>query len=229
MAYKKASNLNFIEGTIHTVAEIGIENMRTKHVAEYAEYSEATMYRMFPTKEILLRDTFLYIDRQISQLVTGSPFMRSPGRVSYDAGMYAVWRRVYRYLLEHREETIFLIRYRYSSLYTDEVRRMRQVYNGGFDSVNAVFEKKYGKTACTYSEFMLNYIFEMTLSFAEKVINGSIKDTPDTEDTVWLAVSSAVNAWSQKCGGVVPDEGQGVEKTQQAGLAGAFVAAAAAR
>ena len=55
VAYRRASDEIFIEGTIKTVAAIGIENMRTKHVADYAGFTEATMFRRFPSKEILLR------------------------------------------------------------------------------------------------------------------------------------------------------------------------------
>lgn len=42
VAYKRSSDEIFIKGTIKTVAEIGIENMRTKHVADYAGFTEAT-------------------------------------------------------------------------------------------------------------------------------------------------------------------------------------------
>lgn len=193
MAYRRASDEIFIEGTIKTVAEIGIENMRTKHVADYAGFTEATMYRLFPTKTILLRDAFLSVDKKISDILTQSSFIRNPEKTPFELGVYAVWRKVYRYLIEHSEETLFLIRYRYSSLYTEEVRNMRQANNGGFDRAYAVFEKHYGENAHSYRGFLINYIFEMTLAFAEKVITGKIEDSEAAEESVWLAVSSAVD------------------------------------
>lgn len=61
MAYRRSSDEIFIEGTIKIVAAIGIENIRTKQVADYAGFTEQTMYRRFSSKEILLRETFLYI------------------------------------------------------------------------------------------------------------------------------------------------------------------------
>lgn len=188
----------FIEGTIQTVAEIGIENMRTKHVADYAGFSEATMFKRFPSKEILLRDTFLYIDGQVSDILTQSAFLRNPGSVPLELGLYATWRKVYRYLVEHREEAIYLIRYRYSSLYTDEVRNMRQAYNGGFDSAYDALEKYFGNEMKACRGFLVNYIFEMTLGFAERVITGKIEDNQDTEDIAWLAISGAVKSWVRK-------------------------------
>ena len=205
MAYKRSSDEIFIKGTIKTVAEIGIENMRTKHVADYAGFTEATMYRRFSTKEILLRDAFLSVDKKISAVLTQSAFIRNPEKTPFELGVYAVWHKVYRYLIEHREETIFLIRYRYSSLYTEEVRNMRQAYNGEFDKAYEVFEKRFGKTEHFYRGFLINYIFEMTLGFAEKIITGKIEDDKDTEERIWLAVSSAVKSWTLQQEAVIED------------------------
>ncbi|MBQ0037240.1 MAG: helix-turn-helix transcriptional regulator [Clostridiales bacterium] len=182
MAYRRAFDEIFIAGTIKTVAEIGIENMRTKHVAEYAGFSEATMYRRFPTKEILLRETFLYIDKQVSSILTQSAFIRNPDDTPFELAIYATCRKVYRYLIDHKEETVFLVRYRYSSLYTDEIRSMRQAYNGGFSKVYELFEMRYGLSAHRFYSFLINYIFEMTLCFAEKTLTEDLKTirTPST-------------------------------------------------
>lgn len=195
MAYKRASDEIFIEGAVKTVAEVGIENMRTKHVADYAGFTEATMYRRFPSKEILLREAFLYIDKKISDILTQSSYIRNPGDTPFGLAVYAIWHEVFRYLTGHKEETIFLIRYRYSSLYTEEVRSKRQAYNGGFDEAYAVFEKHFGSSDRSYRGFLINYIFEMTLCFAEKIIAGKLEDNEDTEQGIWLAVSSAVKSW----------------------------------
>ena len=216
MANKRAYDEMFIEGTIKTVSEIGIENMRTKHVAEYAGFSEATMFKKFPSKEILLRDTFLYIDKRVSDLLTQSSFLRNPGNVPVELGFYATWRRIYRYLVEHKEETIFLIRYRYSSLYTDEVRNMRQAYSGRLDRVYDALEGYIGNVMPARRVFLANYIFEMTLGFAEKVITGKIEDSQDTEDLAWLAISGAAKSWARKQGKNQPADGQRVAPVLQA-------------
>ena len=216
MAHKRAFDEMFIEGAVQTVARIGIENMRTKHVADYAGFSEATMFRRFPTKEILLRDTFLYIDRYISDILMQSAFIRNPDSIPLELGFYAAWHRIYRYLVDHGEETIFLIRYRYSSLYTDEVRGMRQAYNGGLDRIYEAFEKNYGVKNNTYRSFLPAYIFEMTLGCAEKIITGKIEDTQEAEDLAWLAVSGAVESLAQKQEGNRSGEKQRSVKVQLA-------------
>lgn len=198
MAYKRAFDELFIEGTVRRVAEVGIENTRTKDVAEYAGFSEATMFRRFPTKDILLRETFLCIDKKVSSILTQNVNILDPANASFEFAVYTIWRKVFRHLIENRSETLFLIRYRYSSLYTEEVRSKRQAYNGGFDRAYEIFEKYYGTSDHSYRGFLINYIFEMTLCFAEKIITGRIEDSRETEQDIWLAVSSAVMALTAK-------------------------------
>ena len=193
VAYRRASDEIFIKGTIKAVAELGIENMRTKHVADYAGFTEATMYRRFSSKEILLREAFLYTDKKISDILTQSSYIRKPDDTPFELAIYAIWHKVFRYLVGHKEETIFLIRYRYSSLYTEEVRSKRQAYNGGFDKAYAVFEKHLGCSDHSYRGFLINYIFEMTLCFAEKIVTDLLEDTEETERIIWMCVMNSVN------------------------------------
>ncbi len=214
MAYKRAFDEIFIEGTIQTVAEIGIENTRTKNVADYAGFSEATMYRRFPSKEILLRETFLYIDKQISSFLTQSSFIRNPEENSFEHGIYGIWHKLYRYLIEHKEETLFLIRYRYSSLYTDEVRKLQQAYNGGFNQVYKTLDNYFGSENQEYRDFLINYIFEITLCFAGRIIEGRAEDDDDTECGVWLAVSNSVKSWTRQQGEQKKDDEQRVAAAQ---------------
>ena len=75
---------------------------------------------------------------------------------------------------------------------------MRQAYNGGFDRAYQVLEKFYGNNIGTYRGFMVNYIFEMTLCFCEKIISGKIEDSPETEYSIWLAVNNSVKSWTGK-------------------------------
>lgn len=189
---KKAYENLFIEGTIVKVAESGLENLRTKTVADYAGFSEATLFRIFKTKEGLLEEAFLFVDRRLSDLVTKTDFHQKP----LEDVLYKIWYEVYRHLVENREETLFLIRYRYSSLYTKDVRKKRQAYNGAFDEVYSILADEFGTPDGTYRGFLLNYIFELTLFFAEKVIHGCVKDTKDTEDKIWKVVLNAAKIFT---------------------------------
>lgn len=192
MAIKKSSDAKFVEGAIRITAEVGIENLRTKQVADYAGFSEATLFRAFPSKENLLRHAFLHVDKEISDILISNSYLFNSEEMSFDQAVFTVWRKIYRRLIEEKEETLFLIRYRYSSLYNDDVRANRQAYNGSFEGAYDIIEQNMGSMTNSYRGFLLNYIFEMTLCFAEKIVTGRIQDAPDTERVIWAAISSAV-------------------------------------
>lgn len=192
MAYKRAFDDMFIKSAVYIVADVGIENTRTKDIASRTGFTEATMYRAFPTKEILLQEAFLYIDKQISDIATQSDYMLHPDKTPFDLAIYAIWHKIYRHLIENPEETLFLIRYRYSSLYTDEVRKRREAYNGSMDKVYAAFERELGKTPGMSWQLFINNIFEVTLCFAEKIITGRLEDTAETEDGIWTIAMSPI-------------------------------------
>lgn len=192
MTSRRSSDEIFIEGTIKIVAAIGIENIRTKQVADYAGFTEQTMYRRFSSKEILLRETFLYIDKKVSSILTQSAYIRKPNDAPFELVAYAIWHKVYRYLINHREETLFLIRYRYSSLYTDEVRNMREAYNGGLDNACNVFEQNLGELGGMSWQTLIANIFELTLCYAEKIITGRLEDTKEMERSIWTVVINSI-------------------------------------
>lgn len=197
MAYKRASNEMFIEGAIKTVAAVGIENTRTKDVAEYAGFSEATLFRHYPTKEALLKAAFLYVDKQLSNILTTSKYIRNPDGTPFQDVLHQIWREVFQYLLDNPEETIFLIRYRYSALYTNEVRSQREAYNGAFVNAYKAFEGHFGQNRHSYQGFLINYIFELTLCFAEKIVQNKVVNTPEVELLLWRAINAAVRELMQ--------------------------------
>lgn len=191
---KKAFNELFIEGAIDCVARLGIENTRTKMIADYTGFSEATLFRAFGTKDGILESAFLYVDKRISDILIKSDLTKATSNEEFETKLRAVWHAVYRHLIDFEKETLFLIRYRYSSLYTMEVRSKRMAYTGGFDKANYIFEKFFGNIPASYRGFFISYIFEMTLCFAEKVITGRIEDNSLTERQAWNAVFAAVKS-----------------------------------
>ena len=192
MANKKAFNELFMDATVKTVAKYGIENTRTKDVAACTGFSEATMYRSFPTKEDLLRETFLHTEHKVSDIFMNSDLIRGTGTASFGEKVHKVWHLIYRYLIEHKEDAAYLIRYRYSSFYTAEVRSKRRAYNGSFDRAYDVFEKHFGYSVYSYRGFLINFVFEMTLCFAEKVVTGRVRDSEEMEVRLWSAISGAI-------------------------------------
>ena len=194
MGCKRAFAEIFIDSTVCCVAESGIENLRTKDVSLQSGFTEATMYRLFSTKDELLRTSFLTIDKRVSDIVTKNIYIRNPDQTPFDLAMYAMWHRVYRYLIEHGKETVFMIRYRYSSYYTEEIRNSRELYNGAMDQVYETFERELGAGAETDWAVRLDSAFDLMLCCAERIVTGQAADSDETELGIWNVVSNAMKA-----------------------------------
>lgn len=187
----KATKELFLEKTIQAVAQVGMENLRTKMVADFAGFSEATMFRFFPDKDSMLCETFLEVDRRVSEVFLndfdGDEFAHRPaGEILHDN-----WLRMYSYLISHKEETLYLIRFRYSALYTDRIRARRMAYNGAFEKPYECLLKVGVLGKETYRGFLINYLFEMTLCFAEKIVSGRLANSPEMEEQMWKAIYAA--------------------------------------
>lgn len=187
-----SQKMRYYDATIKMVYKLGLESLRTKHIACEAGYSEASMYGLFKCKEDILRETFFEVDRRLSSILLESPLVDRMEELGFLNAAEQIWREVYRYLLEHKEETIFLIRYRYSAYYNEEIRNQRMSYNGSYDKVYDVTDKYLGKTSIYYRGFLVGWMFEVTLCMAERVIMGHMKDTQELQDNLWLMIKAAV-------------------------------------
>lgn len=183
----------FIDATIHKVAELGLENLRTRLIASEVDMSEASMFLYFGNKEGILRETFLEVDRRFFNVFLKS--FRLSNQIENMApsaeSFHWVWREIYRYLISKPDETLFAIRYRYSSYYTPEVRAQQQVYNSSLGQLYPMIDTQSGEMNHYFVDFFLNYVLELTLSFAEKIINGYLADTPETEEFLWKTIEQA--------------------------------------
>lgn len=68
--------VSFIDATIKIVAQVGLENLRTKQIAAESGMSEATMYTHFGSKEEILNATFLTLDRRFRILFRKTKWYR---------------------------------------------------------------------------------------------------------------------------------------------------------
>lgn len=187
-----AQRERFIDATIHKVAELGLENLRTKHIAAEVDMSEASMFLYFGNKEGILREAFFEVDRRLSNLLLRSDHIiyEITDMASFIEAAHLLWCDVFRYLIENRDQTLFTIRYRYSAYYTPEVRARRQAHNGAFDKIYKVLGEQFHEENHFYEGFLVNYLFEVTLSFAEKIINGYMNDTPEVEELIWNGIKN---------------------------------------
>lgn len=188
MARKKAFDEMFLNATVMTAADVGIEFLRTKQVAELAGFSEATLFRAFETKEDLLCSTFLWIDRELMQILNMIGEARGEDGCVPPNALQTVWERLCGHLFSRRERAKYWIRFRYSSLYTDEIKEKREQCNS---DVREALSKTFGGLTAEQTEMLLQYVLEMTVFLAEKSDCEQVSELQQTQSCIWAAASAA--------------------------------------
>ncbi len=160
----------FIEGVISQVAERGIENLRTKNIAVCGDRSESTMYNYFKGKNDMLVSAYEYADR-----IAADSIVQALGKKHDNAEslIYHIWKSLFTCFIDNRDMTIFMIRFRYSSYYTEEVRSRRYICSEKMKDRLQMLEDEYDLFRKAGAEMMVNSLEESALYFAEKIISGN--------------------------------------------------------
>ncbi len=186
----------FLESVVKEVADCGLENLRTKKIAQRAGYSEAMMFRYFNSKDEMLRQAFLVVDARVSALLTNGDYLdrlnASNEADDFEAIAREAWEKIFHYLLDTPYDTLYLLRFRYCALYDEEIRSQRKAYQGAFDKYYEAISKKLGVPVQSNPGFILNYTFELTLCLAEKIVSGRITNSAEVEDRLWATIKAAI-------------------------------------
>jgi len=150
-------------------------------------FSEGALFRRFPTKTALLDATFLYVLRKWKQYIY-PVFMTS----HYDDLIVSEnprkrWFNFLEYMTQHHEETLFYLRYRFSSYFTKDMRKRFSAYYGGISSDGS------GGILEDHSDLYLLGMVDMTACSAEHVINGSVSDVVRFGEMTWESVKNILS------------------------------------
>lgn len=183
---------------IELTAKNGLENVGIRDLASSLNLSVAAMYRHFESRDDLASQTFLQLDKKLTDFALEASVFTDPDAEFTEEDLREIWSDMFHYLLDNKEETLFVLRYRYSGLYTPEVRAQRVVYSGACDQAIKKMLTVYGKETELYPGFLINEFFELTLSFAEKVHAGKLTYSTELEDRLWTMICAMARTLSTK-------------------------------
>jgi AcrR family transcriptional regulator len=187
----------YIDETIEVTAERGLENVTVRRIAGKAGVSEAALYRHFEGKDDLVNESFLTIDKEVSELFLESFYANSYTGKDFEETLRLVWNDVFSFMLKEKSKTLFLIRYRFSSLFTDEVRKKRLINSERFTPVCRALAEKLGGSEEYYRNYAISYIFEVTILFSEKILLGRLAYSKELEDSLWQFLLNIIKNFSE--------------------------------
>lgn len=180
-----------IEGTIHTIAERGLDKTTTKALSVAAGgCNEVYIYRLFDGKEDLLSKAFSTLDEELLQTTLELMPLLTEANKSVRERFWTAFCSLWRFMLNNKERCIAFIRYYYSPYferYSAEEHRVR--YEGFVDQTRPFFRED------AHVWMIIGYIFSVMMDFAAKVFSGSLEDSDDTSEHVFRVVYEGIKQY----------------------------------
>lgn len=186
--------LQMLEATMDIVAEKGLEGFSMKQVSNRIGVSEALLYKYFDTKDNLLYQCFLLVNREIAGLFVGVKTPAAwniPGRIRF---VHQQWERYFRFMVGNGSRSLFYYAYR-DSAYLQSIL-MKNNADVAHDMqpfmqlTHGVVDGKLRSGIPT--DYMWLFLLESTGAFVKNAIRDNLPMEEIDVDSIWLLVSSGL-------------------------------------
>lgn len=181
---KKAERQAKIKDAVRAiVAEKGMDGFSIRQAAERTNINEALIYRDFGTKDQLLDICYQNVQDEIAEIYTVlGPLDLSTPELTYVA-MKDMWMKSFQYLLDHKENALFIRNYRESSyreklLISGQQRKPKYFFEAR-DKFALVLPKGID-IRCAWI-----YILDVSLEFAVHMLKGELESDPEHIQLTW--------------------------------------------
>lgn len=176
-----------IQGTVETVAALGLENTTTNAICKTCGVNVAYIYRFFSDKEDLIAKAFGVVDTQFLEQILDNYTVLNYESIDYEARCHVLFMKCWDYLMAHPKEITFYVRYYYSSSFQKYAcaEHMRR-YIGLFDKMKTAFPDTVDVKT------VLHHILDTLLSEATKQINSPSEDSNTAATKTFFLIFSVV-------------------------------------
>ncbi len=176
-----------IQGTVETVAALGLENTTTNAICKTCGVNVAYIYRFFSDKEDLIAKAFGVVDTQFLEQILANYTVLNYESIDYEARCHVLFMKCWDYLMAHPKEITFYVRYYYSSSFQKYAcaEHMRR-YIGLFDKMKTAFPDTVDVKT------VLHHILDTLLSEATKQINSPSEDSNTAATKTFFLIFSVV-------------------------------------
>ncbi len=179
-----------IQGTIETVATLGLENTTTNAICQTCGINVAYIYRFFADKEDMIAKAFEAVDTEFLELILRNYTVLHYESIDYESRCRVLFMKCWDYLMECPEKLIFYVRYYYSSSF------QKYACEDHMERYAALFEKM--KTAFPESvdvRMVLHHILNTLLVEAMKQISNPREDGGIAAAKSFLLIFSVVRSY----------------------------------
>lgn len=197
------TKMRIIFATMKAVRQYGLEGVRIQNVSQLADISPGALYRYFGSKDQMIEECFTYVDKQTAAIfdhLTLNPLTMLSDPMG---AVKSLWLPYFRFWTSHPDETIFYHRFRDSSFFPKYNKTRDLTYFNTFIRMVRLFKKIFPPLDQINQDLLWLHVLTSTVMYAKYVVEGVLPNTPETEDTIFLLLTTGLSGYLK------PDSAEG--------------------
>lgn len=184
-----------LHATMKAVRQYGLDGTRIQNISELAGISPSAIYRYFDSKDQLMLDCFTYVDKQAAALFEHVKF--NPLLLLTDpmGAVKSLWLPYFRFWVAHPDETIFYHRFRDSASFSIYDENRDSSYFSSFAGMVHAFMATFPRLRQINQDLLWHHVLTSTVMYAKFVVEGSIPNNEETEDTIFQFLSVGLSGY----------------------------------
>lgn len=179
-----------IDGTIHVIAQDGLDKASTKRIGIATSVNEAYIYRIFEDKEDMFAKAFDTLDDELVAKVLAHVEIMYMEEMEYEMRSRFFFSAIWKLLIGNRDKCLTYVRYYYSPYFKN---RSAEAHKARFRPVVQKFSEAFIGEADVW--MILNHILNVMLDFAVKVHNGAMPDNDDYSEHVFRVIYRSIEQY----------------------------------
>lgn len=195
MAALDDTRTRIIFAAMKAVRQYGLEGVRIQNVSELAGISPGALYRHFESKDQLLVECFIYIDRQAAAIFDHLKFNPLMMLTDPMGAVKSLWLPYFRFWVAHPDETIFYHRFRDSAFFPEYDKSRDVTYFNSFVGIVRVFRRIFPSLVEMNQDLLWLHVLTSTVMYAKYVVEGILPDNQETEETVFQLLTTGLSGY----------------------------------
>ena len=179
-----------VGGTIHVIANEGLDKASTKQIGLAAAINEAYIYRCFAHKEDMFAKVFDVLDEELFTETMKHVDVMYCKEMDYEARCRLYFFAVWNFLLNDRDKCLTYVRYYYSNYFS---KHSTHTHHQRFAPLISKFKDAFRDEADVW--MILNHILNVMLDFAVKVHNGQMSKEDNYAEHVFRVIYASVKQY----------------------------------
>ncbi len=186
------TNTRILRAAMKGVRLYGLEGVRIQNIAELAGLTSGALYRHFDSKDMLMWECFIMIDRQVSALFDHLEIDTQAMLTNPTETINSLWLPYFRFWTSHPDETVFYHRFRDSASFPKCAKTRDVSHLEHFIALVGDFRKAFPGLNRLNPDILWLHLLNGTVMYAKNVVEGILPNTEATEEAVYQLLTAGI-------------------------------------